>query len=189
MLKDLVAAWDLLIRTAQENQGNPNICEIRTHNTNLNAVRDENEVALPFSGLSLNGYGRKGKIDKNQKYMSHYAEQRKGINSNNGKISDNDLLKEETYRYDLVEVTRELMQVGYKHCSCLLTVLMSFIRISCRTATLKVRDSLSSHSLVLSSFSPCKTKSSPSILTHNGCVTCVLCGYVEWLIVENNNWE
>lgn len=121
-LRDLVAAWDLLIHTAQENQGNPNICEIRTHNTNLNAVRDENEVTHSFSGLSLNGYERKGKIDKNKKYMSQYAEQRKGIDSSNEKISESGLLKEETYMYDLVEVTRELMQVGYKHCSCLLTI-------------------------------------------------------------------
>lgn len=110
-------AWDLLIHAGQEHQRIENMRYLRIWNLKLNAIRDENEVLLSLSGLSLNGEEREGKVNKKRKHMIRNQENKTRLSYCDMKMSKKlGLLKEETYRYDLVEVTRELMQVSYEIC-------------------------------------------------------------------------
>lgn len=73
---------------------------------------------------------------------------KKRINNSDWSIQKeaSDLSKEKTFMYDLVEVTREAMQVCYENkiSSSLFTVLMPVFKTPHRSVSLEISDSLSS---------------------------------------------
>ena len=85
-LKDLVKAWDLLIGTAKERLVNQNSHDLRVHNMIIKPTKAQKSFFALVKSKGYNLFFKK-----------------------NGEVN---LLGEETYKYDLVEVTRELMQVS-----------------------------------------------------------------------------
>lgn len=109
-LKDLVMAWDLLIHTAKRRQRNQNICDTATHSVDVDAARHGNDILLPINGFRLTENGRK--IKKNQKCRGENKENKRTLGSDGNTVKRKfHLHDEDTFKYDLVEVTRELMQV------------------------------------------------------------------------------
>ncbi|XP_050700043.1 alpha-N-acetylglucosaminidase-like isoform X2 [Eriocheir sinensis] len=112
-LKDLVMAWDLLIHTAKGHQRHRNICEIKRHGLNVTAARDRNEILLPLSGFKPSGNESRVQKKKNQKCRGQTKGKKRTYDSDGNVLKEElDLFDEETYKYDLVEVTRELMQIA-----------------------------------------------------------------------------
>lgn len=122
VLKDLVMAWDLLIYTTKEHQRKQNINEIETHNQNLTDITYHNEVLWPFSRLRHKEKEGQVKTKNNPTLRSQSIERKKiyMIKENISKKQFN-LCEEETYKYDLVDVTRELLQVRH----------WNFVLVSC----------------------------------------------------------
>lgn len=103
-------AWDLLIHTAKRHQGNQNICDAPTHSVDVDAARRGNDVLLPVNGFRLNENERQ--VKKNPKCRGKNKENKRTHDSDGSTVEEKlHLYDEETYKYDLVEVTRELMQV------------------------------------------------------------------------------
>lgn len=114
-LKDLVRAWDLLIGTAQQQLRKKKTQSNGIHNVMLKQARYQNEIIQPGQKLMHdreNENQRKGKRSKT--YSSQMKENVNRNHSPDRKIPETqvNLLEEETYKYDLVEVTRELLQVA-----------------------------------------------------------------------------
>ncbi|XP_063869579.1 alpha-N-acetylglucosaminidase-like [Scylla paramamosain] len=107
-LKDLVRAWDLLIGTTKEQMTYQNSQEPRL----LNMIMNPTEAS--FKGKIFRVYCGRNEVQREGKMCRFLKKKNKKrmINTNveiNGGVH---LLEEETWKYDLVEVTRELMQVS-----------------------------------------------------------------------------
>lgn len=106
-LKDLVRAWDLLIGTAKDQMTHQNSLEPRL----LNMVMKPTETS--FLGKIFGVHCERNE-DQREGKMCRFLKKINKITmiSANGEVSRVHLLEEETLKYDLVEVTRELMQVS-----------------------------------------------------------------------------
>ncbi|XP_045122786.1 alpha-N-acetylglucosaminidase-like isoform X2 [Portunus trituberculatus] len=107
-LKDFVRAWDLLIGTAKEQMRRQNNQESRLVNT----IMKPTEASL--RGRII-GVPCKRNEDQRESEMCKFLKKEyfKSLISTNGEINRGvHLLEEETLKYDLVEVTRELMQLA-----------------------------------------------------------------------------